>query len=95
MQWVHETRFDLVLLDIEMPGMNGLDFCKQLRVMPGYRHTPVIFVTSHGDFVNRAKSILSGGNDMISKPVLPIELAVKAVTHLLKANLDAQATAAR
>ena len=63
--------------------------------MPGYRHTPVIFVTSHGDFVNRAKSILSGGNDMISKPVLPIELAVKAVTHLLKANLDAQATAAR
>jgi CheY-like chemotaxis protein len=95
MQWVHETRFDLVLLDIEMPGMNGLDFCKQLRVIPGYRHTPVIFVTSHGDFVNRAKSILSGGNDMISKPVLPIELAVKAVTHLLKANLDAQATAAR
>lgn len=95
MQWVHETRFDLVLLDIEMPGMNGLEFCKQLRVMPGYRHTPVIFVTSHADFENRAKSILSGGNDLISKPVLPIELAVKAVTHLLKANLEAQATAAR
>ena len=95
MQWVHETRFDLVLLDIEMPGMNGLEFCKQLRVMSGYRHTPVIFVTSHGDFENRAKSILSGGNDMISKPVLPIELAVKAVTHLLKANLETQATAAR
>lgn len=94
MQWVHETRFDLVLLDIEMPGMNGLEFCKQLRVLPGYRHTPVIFVTSHGDFANRAKSILSGGNDLISKPVLPIELAVKAVTHLLKANLDAEAAAA-
>lgn len=91
MQWVHETRFDLVLLDIEMPGMSGLDFCKQLRVMPGYRYTPVIFVTSHGDFEHRAKSILSGGNDLISKPVLPIELAVKAVTHLLKANLETPA----
>ena len=94
MQWVHETHFDLVLLDIEMPGMNGHEFCKQLRVLPGYRHTPVIFVTSHGDFNNRAKSILSGGNDLISKPVLPIELAVKAVTQLLKANLEAQAAAA-
>lgn len=94
MQWVRETRFDLVLLDIEMPGMNGLEFCKQLRLLPGHQHTPVIFVTSHGDFANRAKSILSGGNDLISKPVLPIELAVKAVTHLLKANLDAQSAGA-
>jgi CheY-like chemotaxis protein len=95
MQWVNETHFDLVLLDIEMPGMNGLDFCKQLRVLPDYGHTPVIFVTSHDDFANRAKSILSGGNDLISKPVLPIELAVKAVTHLLKSNLEAQATAVK
>jgi CheY-like chemotaxis protein len=94
MQWTRETHFDLVLLDIEMPGMNGLDFCKQLRGAPGYQHTPVIFVTSHGDFENRAKSILSGGNDLISKPVLPIELAVKAVSHLLKANLNTQEQAA-
>ena len=95
MQWARETHFDLVLLDIEMPGLNGLEFCKQLRVLPGYQHTPVIFVTSHGDFENRAKSILSGGNDLISKPVLPIELAVKAVTQLLKSNLEEQNTAAR
>lgn len=90
-----ETKFDLVLLDIEMPGMNGLEFCKQFRALPGYRHTPVIFVTSHAEFENRAQSVLSGGNDLISKPVLPIELAVKAVTHLLKANLDGAAAAVR
>ena len=89
MQWVYDSRFDLVLLDIEMPGMNGLEFCRKLRSMPGYQRTPVIFVTSHGDFEHRAQSILSGGNDLIAKPVLPIELTVKTVTQLLKSDLDA------
>ena len=91
MDLARETKFDLVLLDIEMPGMSGFDLCKQIRALPGYRHTPVLFVTNHADFESRSKSVLSGGNDLIAKPVLPIELAVKSVALLLKNNLDAQA----
>jgi len=70
-----------------MPGMDGFELCKRLRLLPGYAQTPVIYVTSHSDFENRTKSVLTGGNDLISKPVFPIELAVKAVTHLLKIRL--------
>jgi CheY-like chemotaxis protein len=80
-------QFDLVLLDIEMPGMTGLDLCAKLRLLPGYEKTPVVFVTAHGEFENRARGILLGGNDLIAKPIFPIELAVKAVTHLIRGRL--------
>jgi DNA-binding response OmpR family regulator len=78
---------DLILLDIEMPGINGFDFCRQLRTLPGYAKTPVIYVTSHSDFENRAKGILSGGDDLIAKPVYPMELAVKSIMLLLRSRL--------
>jgi DNA-binding response OmpR family regulator len=84
LQWAQEGRFDLVLLDIEMPDMDGFEFCRKLRKLAGYERTPVIYVTSHNDFEHRAKSVLSGANDLIGKPILPIEVAVKAVMHLLK-----------
>jgi len=84
LQWFKETRFDLVLLDIEMPGLDGLELCRRLRQLPGYEKTPVIYVTSHSDFESRAASVLSGGNDLIAKPIFPMELALKAVVHLLK-----------
>lgn len=87
LHWLEENPYDLVLLDIEMPSMDGFEVCRRLRQLPGYQRTPVIYVSSHSDFENRAKSILSGGGDLISKPVFPMELAVKAVTHLLKSQL--------
>jgi CheY-like chemotaxis protein len=78
-----KKQFDLVLLDIEMPQMSGFDLCRHLRLLPGYEKTPVIYVTVHADFENRSRSILSGGTDLIAKPIFPIELAVKAVGHLI------------
>jgi DNA-binding response OmpR family regulator len=48
------------------------------------RSTPVVFVTAHSDFERRARSVLSGGNDFIAKPFLPIELAVKTLILLFK-----------
>ena len=84
-----ETHYELVLLDIEMPDMNGFDFCRKLRALRGYEKTPVIYVTVHTDFESRAKGVLSGGDDLIAKPFLPIELAVKAVMNLIKSRLPA------
>jgi len=85
------TAFDLVLLDIEMPHMTGFDLCRKLRTLPGYARTPVIYVTAHSDFENRSRGIIAGGNDLIAKPVFPIELAVKSVTHLIKSRLPTTA----
>ncbi|MBI3874530.1 MAG: response regulator, partial [Verrucomicrobia bacterium] len=82
-----ESAFDLVILDVDMPEMNGFELCKKLRALPAYEHTPVIYVTSHSDFQSRAKSLLTGANDLIAKPFLFIELAVKALAFVLKRQL--------
>lgn len=91
LELLRQRQYDLVLLDIEMPNMTGFDLCRKLRTLTGYARTPVIYVTAHTDFENRARSVLAGGNDLIAKPIFPIELAVKVVTHLLKSRLPATA----
>jgi len=82
-----ENRFDLVFLDVDMPGMSGFDLCQKLRALPAHEKTPVVFVTGLSDFESRAKSTLSGGNDLIAKPFLFMELGVKALAYLFKAQL--------
>lgn len=86
---LEENQFDLVFLDVDMPGMDGFELCKKLRAMPQHAKTPVVFVTAMSAFENRAKSMLSGGNDFIGKPFLFVELAVKALTFLMKGQLPA------
>ena len=86
MQDTYSRCHDLVFLDADMPGMNGYDLCKQIRQQPQHAKTPVVFVTGLTDFASRAKSTISGGNDLIAKPFLIIELAVKALTFLMKAQ---------
>ena len=84
-----ENRFDLVFLDVDMPGMNGFELCTKLRTLPAHKKTPVVFVTSLNDFESRANSTMSGGNDFIAKPFLFIELAVKALVYVLRGRLQA------
>jgi CheY-like chemotaxis protein len=81
---LEQESFDLIFLDVEMPGESGPDLCVNIREMATNRVTPVVFVTSHSDFGSRARSTLSGGNDFIAKPFLLVELAVKALTWLFK-----------
>ncbi|MGD0812246.1 MAG: response regulator [Verrucomicrobiota bacterium] len=81
---MRENPFDLIFLDAEMPGMNGFELCGELRKLPTNKGTPVIFVTSLTKFEVRAQSSLAGANDLIAKPFLMMELAVKALTYLLK-----------
>lgn len=77
-----ENRFRLVFMDIEMPGLSGLDLCGELRKLPGYATTPVVFVSGRVDDEARARGRASGANELIAKPFLPLELAVKALTLL-------------
>ncbi len=85
-----ETHFDLIVLDVDMPGMNGYELCSKLRAQPNYKDTPVIFVTGLSDFQSRARSTLSGANDLIAKPFVFVELSVKVLSYLLKATLATQ-----
>jgi DNA-binding response OmpR family regulator len=82
-----EQSFDLVFLDVDMPGMTGFELCTKLRALPGHKQTPVVFVTGLKDLESRASSMMSGGNDFIAKPFLFMELAVKALVYVLRAKL--------
>src|SRR5581483_2403121 len=84
LEMAQRERYDLVLLDINMPGLNGFEVCEKLRVLSGYQKTPVIFVTSNSEFQSRARAVLSGGNDLIAKPISPLELALKTIMHLIE-----------
>jgi len=81
-----EWQFDLIVLDIEMPGMTGVELCAKLRSLPNYKKTPILFVTSASDFEHRADVCRSGGNDLIAKPFLATELCLKALTLIVRSK---------
>jgi CheY-like chemotaxis protein/chromosome segregation ATPase len=80
-------RFDLIFLDVNMPGMDGFELCKKIRTLANHATTPVVFLTGLATLENRVQSSLSGGNDFIGKPFNLYELSVKAITLILKAHL--------
>jgi DNA-binding response OmpR family regulator len=85
---LQEKKFDLVFLDVDMPGMTGYELCAKLRNLPQHKKTPVVFVTALSDFDSRTNSMIAGGNDFIAKPFLFIELTVKALIHVLRGKLS-------
>jgi CheY-like chemotaxis protein len=88
LQILSENDFDLVFLDVDMPGLSGFELCAKLRQLPQHKKTPVIFVTTLADFDSRTNSTMAGGNDFISKPFLFIELTVKALTYVMRRKLQ-------
>lgn len=69
--------FDAVLLDIEMPGLNGYDVCRALRTRAGSEHAPVIFVSGHDTSPERVAAYEAGGDDFVTKPITAHELRHK------------------
>ena len=66
---------DLVMLDVEMPALNGYEVCARLKANPALSHIPVIFVTGRSDPKDQARGLLAGAVDYITKPVsAPITL---------------------
>ena len=89
LQLLAENDYDLIFLDVDMPGMTGFELCAKLRAMPHLKKTPVVFVTAMNDFDSRTSSTMAGGNDFIGKPFLFIELTVKALIYVMRARLQA------
>ncbi len=69
--------FDAVLLDIEMPGPNGYDTCRELRRRTEGGHAPVIFVSAHDTAPERVAAYEAGGDDFVTKPIAAHELRHK------------------
>jgi len=80
--------FDVIFLDVIMPGMDGFEVCAKIRDTVSNRATPVIFVTGQSDFQTRAQINRNGGNDLMAKPFLTSEITVKALTFALRGRLE-------
>jgi len=74
---VHEHHPDVVLLDITMPHLDGLEVCRRLKSDPATRLTPVVLVTGLSDLQDRIKGIEAGADEFLSKPVHPLELRAR------------------
>jgi DNA-binding response OmpR family regulator len=68
---------DLILLDLMMPVVNGIDICKALRADPKFAKTPILFFTALSDIDNKVAAYEAGATDFISKPFHPVELQLK------------------
>jgi putative two-component system response regulator len=80
---------DLVLLDVQMPKLDGFSLCKQLKSAPESRLVPVVLLTALSATDDRVRGIESGADDFLTKPVQPIELRARVRSLLsLKAFTD-------
>jgi CheY-like chemotaxis protein len=84
-----EHPYDVIFMDVQMPGMDGFELCSKIHATECNCATPVVFVTCQSDFSARVESTLCGGNDLIAKPFLTFEITVKALTLALHRRLHA------
>jgi two-component system, sensor histidine kinase and response regulator len=73
---------DLILLDIMMPGMDGYEVCRQLKLNPKLKDIPVIFISALNDTKDIINAFKSGGVDYITKPFQAEEVSARVATHL-------------
>src|SRR5262245_30773028 len=74
---------DVVLLDVSMPGLNGLEVCRQLKKNIGTRFTPVVLVTGRQDRALMTEAADAGADDVLAKPIQAEELLAR-VRSLVK-----------
>jgi len=83
------TMIDLILLDIVMPEVDGIEACARIRNDPRYSDLPIIMVTQLGDTDTLANAFIAGATDYITKPVARVELLARVRAALkLKSELD-------
>lgn len=79
-----ENTYDAVLIDINMPGIGGIELCKRLRELPRYKVTPIIVITTMDEESSLTEAFSVGASDFISKPVNSVVLAARLKNHLDK-----------
>lgn len=82
MALAQRQRPDVILLDVEMPDMNGYDVCRQLKANPATATSAIIFITSHGSAEHEVAALEAGAVDFIAKPLNPPVVRARVQTQL-------------
>jgi len=78
LEWLEHNRVDLVITDYRMPGMDGAEFTRRFRAMPGGRQVPVLVITAYDDRSYRLRALDAGATDFLQSPVDHFELVTRA-----------------
>lgn len=79
---------DLIILDVMMPGMNGIDLCRVIRQRDDTRNIPVLILSARGDAESVMQGMEAGANDYLPKPILHHDLVAK-VRSILAQSAEA------
>lgn len=82
LEWLDNSVFDLILLDINMPGIDGFEVCANIRSREAFNNMPVIFLSANSDRESILKGFDQGAQDYVTKPFDSRELLVRVKTHL-------------
>ena len=87
-----ENRIDIVLMDLLMPDMDGLEACRRIREQEQLQHLPVIVVTGKTEASDLTAAYTAGATDYIRKPIIPAELVARvSMAMSLKEEFDTRA----
>lgn len=88
---VRDFKPDLMILDIMMPELNGLQLCRIARADPAMKHIPIVFLTAKGEAEDRVTGLETGADDYMSKPFNAKELVLR-IANVLSRNVLAEET---
>src|SRR5262245_19127583 len=78
-------RFDVVLLDLMLPGLDGLEVCRRIRAHEDKGRTPMVMVTARGEDIDKILGLEMGADDYLAKPFNPRELLARISAVLRRA----------
>ncbi len=91
---VETMRPDLIILDVMLPDMDGVELCRQLRSRETASRLPIIIVSARTDVTDKVRGLQAGADDYVSKPVDLGELAARVAAHLERSRQQTSATPA-
>ncbi len=84
---LERIRPDVVLLDVDLPQVSGLDVCRALRMSPQFQLLPILIVTARADDTTRLNAFRAGATDVVTKPAIPDELLARVGVQLERTRL--------
>ncbi len=83
---LNEMQPDLLILDVNMPDINGFELCQTVRHDPQWNWLPIMFLTAQADFQTQQQAFMAGADDLLIKPIEPTELSTRVLNRLQRSQ---------